>query len=61
MTIVGGKTRLIPEVKVLGFMVVSLKLFFLKFISRFWFIYIVQLGPRSKQSLSLKVWTKDEH
>ena len=22
---------------------------------------IVQLGPRSKQSLSLKVWTKDEH
>ena len=21
----------------------------------------VQLGPRSKQSLSLKVWTKDEH
>ena len=22
---------------------------------------IVQLGPRSKQSLSLKVWTKDDH
>ena len=22
---------------------------------------IVQLGPKSKQSLSLKVWTKDEH
>ena len=22
---------------------------------------IVQLGPRLKQSLSLKVWTKDEH
>ena len=21
----------------------------------------VQLGPRSKQSLSIKVWTKDEH
>ena len=24
-------------------------------------IIIVQLGPRPKQSLSLKIWTKDEH
>ena len=28
---------------------------------QYFFGYIVQLWPRSKQSLSLKVWTKDEH
>ena len=30
-------------------------------ISNLPFLNIVQLGPRSKQSLSLKVWTKDGH